>query len=375
MDLKPADFNEFSDIIQSLYGALIADEPWKEFLLRLREHLRAKHAVLILTPSNSPALGTMINPTTSTEDVQMYLDRYLSIDPFTNLPEGKVVELLEYVPEDALKQTAYYREWLKHADGSHFLGVDIRSSVGFVARLRIVRAPGGVPFSAEERAQLERIVPHFRQVIEIFQRDEIQRCEKALMTGAVEQLRVGAIILDHNNQVVKHNDLATQILEENDGIGLTGKRLNFSNPIYETRLRDLMREVESPAKCTVAFCVKRTSGRRDLHITVTRIKTPTFMQTGATPAVALFISDPERQCMVTGTAVREMLPLTPTEAEISASLANGFSVCQTATRLGVAETTVRTHLRSIFAKTGVTRQPQLVHLIHTSLPEMSAARV
>ena len=75
MDLKPADFNEFSDIIQSLYGALIADEPWKEFLLRLREHLRAKHAVLILTPSNSPALGTMINPTTSTEDVQMYLDR------------------------------------------------------------------------------------------------------------------------------------------------------------------------------------------------------------------------------------------------------------------------------------------------------------
>jgi DNA-binding CsgD family transcriptional regulator len=120
--------------------------------------------------------------------------------------------------------------------------------------------------------------------------------------------------------------------------------------------------------------MKRVSGRRDLHITVTRIKTPTFMQTGATPAVALFISDPERQGMVTGSAVREMLPLTPTEAEISASLANGFSVCETAARLGVAETTVRTHLRSIFAKTGVTRQPQLVHLIHTSLPELSAAR-
>ena len=91
-------------------------------------------------------------------------------------------------------------------------------------------------------------------------------------------------------------------------------------------------------------------------------------------AVALFISDPERQGMVTGSAVRELLPLTPTEAEISASLANGFSVCETATRLGVAETTVRTHLRSIFAKTGVTRQPQLVHLIHTSLPELSTAR-
>jgi DNA-binding CsgD family transcriptional regulator len=375
MDFEPADFNEFSDIIQSLYGALIAKDPWHDFLLRLRDYLNAKHAALILTPPNSPVLGTLINPTAPTEEMQRYLERYLSIDPFTNLPDGKIVDLLEYVPEESLKQTTYYKEWLKHADGSHFLGVDIRSSVGFVARLRIVRAPGGAPFTADERALLERIIPHFRQVIEIFQRDEIQRCEQAMMAGAVEQFSVGAIILDHTNQIVRQNDLATAILEEGDGISIAGKRISFANPTYETRLRDLMREVEGPNKCAASFCVKRASGRRDLHVTISRVKTPSFMQTGSTPAVALFLSDPERQCMVTGSAVRELLPLTPTEAEISASLANGFSVCETATRLGVAETTVRTHLRSIFAKTGVTRQPQLVHLIHTSLPEMSAARM
>ena len=83
MDLEPADFNEFSDLIQSLYGALIDDEPWRSFLLRMRDYMNAKHAALILTPPNSPTLGTLINPTAPTEEMQRYLERYLSIDPFT----------------------------------------------------------------------------------------------------------------------------------------------------------------------------------------------------------------------------------------------------------------------------------------------------
>jgi len=57
--------------------------------------------------------------------------------------------------------------------------------------------------------------------------------------------------------------------------------------------------------------------------------------------------------MVTGEALRELFSLTPTEAAISASVANGTSVIETARQLGIAENTVRAHLRSIFAKTGV----------------------
>ncbi len=98
------------------------------------------------------------------------------------------------------------------------------------------------------------------------------------------------------------------------------------------------------------------------------------MHGGTTPAIALFLGDPERQCVVTSDALRELFAFTPTEASIAASLANGVSVIETAHRLGIAENTVRAHLRSIFAKTGASRQSQLVHLIHTSLPELAVVR-
>jgi DNA-binding CsgD family transcriptional regulator len=89
------------------------------------------------------------------------------------------------------------------------------------------------------------------------------------------------------------------------------------------------------------------------------------MHTGSAPAIALLLSDPGSRTMVTAQSLRAVFDLTPAEAAIAAALANGMSVSDTAAHLGVALNTVRTHLRSIFSKTGVSRQSQLVHLIHT----------
>jgi DNA-binding CsgD family transcriptional regulator len=41
---------------------------------------------------------------------------------------------------------------------------------------------------------------------------------------------------------------------------------------------------------------------------------------------------------------------------------SGMTVVEAATDLGVAPTTVRTHLDSIFVKTGVSRQSELIRL-------------
>ncbi len=92
------------------------------------------------------------------------------------------------------------------------------------------------------------------------------------------------------------------------------------------------------------------------------------MHTGTTPALALLLGDPERPHRIDGQALRELFALTATESVITAAVANGNSVSEIARALTVTENTVRSHLRSIFSKTGVTRQPQLVHLVRISLP-------
>jgi hypothetical protein len=165
---------EFSRLLLTLNTSLLSDDPWRDFLLILRDQTHARYGTLILTPPD-PSLTTMITPTATSESIQRYLDRYLEIDPFVGLPEGKVVTLYEYVGEAALKNTTYYKEWVETMDGSHVLGVDLRMSGGYEARLRLTRAPGGEPFDREETRLVEEIVPHLRQAIELYQRLETSR--------------------------------------------------------------------------------------------------------------------------------------------------------------------------------------------------------
>lgn len=61
--------------------------------------------------------------------------------------------------------------------------------------------------------------------------------------------------------------------------------------------------------------------------------------------------------------LRDAHNLSPQEARIVLQLIDGGTVATCADALGVAQSTVRTHLKSAFAKTGVRRQAELASLL------------
>jgi DNA-binding NarL/FixJ family response regulator len=54
---------------------------------------------------------------------------------------------------------------------------------------------------------------------------------------------------------------------------------------------------------------------------------------------------------------------TPTELRVLLAIVEGGGVPEVAAALGVADTTVRTHVTRLFQKTGATRQADLVKLV------------
>jgi DNA-binding CsgD family transcriptional regulator len=61
-------------------------------------------------------------------------------------------------------------------------------------------------------------------------------------------------------------------------------------------------------------------------------------------------------------AMAAAFDLTPAETRVLASLLDGRTLAETATALGIAAATAKTHLDHVFAKTGVTRQADLMRL-------------
>jgi len=62
-----------------------------------------------------------------------------------------------------------------------------------------------------------------------------------------------------------------------------------------------------------------------------------------------------------------MFQLTPTETSLVIQLANGLSLDEASEALNIRRNTARAHLRSIYSKTGVRRQPELVRIFLNSV--------
>jgi DNA-binding CsgD family transcriptional regulator len=63
-----------------------------------------------------------------------------------------------------------------------------------------------------------------------------------------------------------------------------------------------------------------------------------------------------------GAALAHAFRLTPTEHRVCLAIVELGSIPEASQALGIAETTVKTHLYRVFAKTGASRQADLVKL-------------
>lgn len=347
-------------------------EPWDGFLVGLRDAFAAEFATLILTPPGASRPGQILTPGAPREQVERYAADFFTADPFTGLPEGEVTTFHDFVGARVVADDAF-RRWLEEFS-SHVLGVDIRAPSGFEARLRLTRA-AGPPFRAADAQGLARFVPHVRIALDLYHALEADRSEHAVYSGAIEHLSVGVVVLDHEGRIVRSNAIGDEILARGDGLVRSERGLRFADAGHRARLATMLAKPDSaPVGGMPAIVrVERPSGAGDYGVAIHRIETPGFMRTGSSPALALLISDPERARAADTEALRARFGLTRKEAQLAGEIAAGRSLDAAAGRLGIARNTARSHLRGLFAKTGVSRQGELVRLVHTSLPGMGGS--
>ena len=360
-----------SALLDALYGGLLDPTPWEEFLRQLSAYLNSSYATLILTVPGASNPGTIVTPDADPQIAEDYQVSFFASDPFIGLPEGEVVTFTDFVGSVG-DDLAEFRRAFLDAAGDQILGVDLRAASGFEARIRATRDRSRPHFSRVERDALQQIVPHLRNAIRLYERLAAIGTEQGVFQGAIEQMAVATIIVDHGGRILRTNARADLLLEQNDGIGRANNRLLFGGrdeqKALETLLRALGTESDPRAIAPLRLRVERPSGARDLAIVAQPVAGPAFMRGATAAAIALFVSEPGSRTGPSPEAIRDLFQLTPAEAQLAATLANGASLIDAADRLGVTHNTVRGHLRAIFAKTGVRRQSQLVHLLNARLP-------
>lgn len=372
--------DRFSDLLVALYRIPLLDDgsieaAWRTWLGQLGTLLQCNYTVLVLRPPSTRDAGLNIAAGADYDPARdRYNTRYYSMDPFVNLPPGRVVSLAEYASNHPLQVDEFYRVCMQPAHIQHVLGVDLAGKPGLQPGLRLCRPPGGRDFDASERRLIARLVPHLEHALALHQRLNHMDLERGLYAGALTQLAVASILLDGELNLIACNPMAERLLEEGDGLSRTGGALRLSQPRDQQRLRELV-AAAAAARCSGAptlagaMPVARPSGRAPLGLMVRPLDPE---EASRSPSVAsVFVTDPERQAEAPTEVLGQLFGLTTAEARLALLLANGLSLEQAAEELNITRNTGRAHLRSIFAKTGVGQQSQLVSLVLRSAVHLS----
>jgi DNA-binding CsgD family transcriptional regulator len=364
---------DFDTLVDLIYQGALEEQPWQGALPALRTVLDAQVVSLVLRPPSDDDRGVILN---CVRPDQAYREQFFALDPFVNLPLNRVVALEDILPDRELMASDYYLHYLQPIDLFRILGVDTIEPGGMLARLRISRRRSEKRFGKTERSLLERITPHLRRAIQIYAKLNRTTSERDIYAGAVDQLSVATIILDEQGRLLNTNALAKALLEEGDGLSLKGQHLIIDgrdiNRELQQALTVIIRAQQERATSLVkALRIPRSAGRADLGLVIRPVPASERSEGQASPCAAVFISDPDLKEFASQQILGDLFELTPAEANLAILLSRGLSLAEVSETQHISQHTARAQLKSIFAKTGASRQAELVRLVLKSVASLA----
>jgi CRP-like cAMP-binding protein/DNA-binding CsgD family transcriptional regulator len=194
--------------------------------------------------------------------------------------------------------------------------------------------------------------------------------ERDTLREVLDRLATGVVLIDQKKKIILANKSAQKIVDQKSGLLVKQNEVHAANLVENGKLQDLIRKasnLEYPmAESGGAVMVSRKSPNHPVPILISPLRSKEYSYDNRRAAAALFISDPDLAIPGPQELFRKLFGLTPTEARLSSALLQGKNVTQVATELHIKVNTVRSHLKSIFLKTGANRQSELVRILITS---------
>ncbi|CAB1370808.1 helix-turn-helix transcriptional regulator [Denitratisoma oestradiolicum] len=375
----PVNLEQFSELIRLVYKGPLESVPWCSAAAMMRDCLRANKTTFVLRPASARQPAFMVRDRGQGQGPEVYQDAYnehevFSKDPFVGLPAHCVVSIDDVVDVENWLNSDFYKQFVEPEQIRYILGADILVEGGAEFRLRITRSTQQGAFTEGEKNLCQMLLPHFEQALDLQSRLEVTASERSFYAQTVSQMQVGTVVLDEWGSVLHCNDVANGILAKNDGIALSRNRLHASYGHEDRDLQQIIRQAlelslarNGQPRDTIpsdAISISRPSGSAKLSVLVRPILQ---RDGGVRPSVVLFIRDPDINAAPSLTVLKQLFGFTNAEANLALMLASGLSLDEAATEVGIRKNTVRAYLRSIFLKTGATRQTTLVRLILSSV--------
>lgn len=370
-----ASVQRFSELLGLVYEVALDTSAWGPALEAILHVFQGNYVSLIVRPGSGDDLGLIVSAASDRRAVDPHHPQ-IAMSPFTGLPPDRLVTISDILSEADWRASQYYRDWCEPHDVFHVMACDISTKDGGIYGFRVTRPEPMPAFSEEDRAACRLLLPHLQRALNLHLSINQDRKVSALYSHAMSQLMIAAVVLDENGNVIDCNPMAKAIVELGDGLRITGNQLEATYATDNRKLQRLVREAlaRKPQSIGVieAMSVSRPSGKVPWGVVVQAMSPDQWTEGKHRPCVAVFVRDAEGKAHPPVKLAQQLFQLTPAETALAIQLANGLSLEEAGEVLNIRRNTARAHLRSIFSKTGVRRQTELVRIFLNSVAWLGA---
>lgn len=360
-----------SSLVGEIYDAALDPAMWTGVLAKIADFAGARAGALAVIDSTSAVVEARHQYGVDPSEMQAYSKTYAQLDPLAGVPlfgVGEIVSLPDLVPYEEYRQGRFYQEWARPQGWTDVASAVLEKSLTSCAFLGIVRDKLGGMVDGEMRRRIAGIVPHVRRAILIGKAIDFRRAETAALAETLDGLSAGMFLVDGRGQIAHANVAGRAILGAGDFLRSIRGQLVAGDAQVNQTLREVfafaaqgnaalgIKGIALPLTAHdgeryVAHVLPLTSGaRRDAGINHTAI-------------AAVFVRKAALETPSRPEVIGRAFKLTPMELRVLIAVVEVGGVPEVATALGVAETTIKTHVGRLFEKTGAGRQADLVKLV------------
>ncbi len=356
---------KLSVALDSIYEAALRPELWRTALDRYANAVGGDAGILLPGPDSriAPICSEIADETISIGVREGWFARNPRVDRGMRAmrnPQDVLTEerIFSY---DEINREPWYTDFMHRCGFGWFAGTylvpDGRSSVMISVERRRQRGS----FSRQEAADLIKFVPHLQRAGQL-----AVRVAEARASGVLDGLNLldcGGALIDGLGRLLSLNERAERQIGR--GLRVVGTHLCAMTREGDAALQRLIRSVLYADRVSAPPVPPAVLSRPDANSLIVHAApvVGSAHDIFRRAKVVLMIVDPDEHREPAEPVLRQAFQLTGAEVRVSLALMRGQDISEIAASARVSEGTVRSQLKSVFAKTGTHRQADLVSLL------------
>jgi len=367
------------DLIGGIYDAVVEPSRWHDAIDAIRHRIDCHNAMM--TVISLPTGGALVNISVNVPAAYAgmatpdYIDEVIRLwggpERLAQMPLEEPAVLSEYSDIQAWPNNRYYTDFARPQGLFDVVAVCLTRDRTAIGNIGFGRHESAGRPGPKEVDILRRLGPHLRRAAMISGILGQTELRATTFESALDAAQSGVILVDSSMAILHANQAAQTMLANSDPIR---ERLGW----LALRLELLPGQL----KAAVGACESDTGlGRRGIGIpTRRRDGSPLIVHVmplerrsvrggiASNASAAVFVADGSGGIAPMHDALGLLFALTPAEARVFELVVEGLENEAVALALGVATSTVKTHLLRVFEKTGAHSRADLARLARQIMP-------